>query len=114
MLRNTVLAFSFSMGAYIIFPIQVVHELSVLAKNISIDQGEFCTVPNIEIADQNDLGIQSNSPKESSITNLETRHTINREVCPTKVLRGKVLHAISQVVSCVKKQNFKIMDGWIQ
>ena len=34
MLRNTVLAFSFSMGAYIIFPIQVVHELLVLANNI--------------------------------------------------------------------------------
>ena len=57
MLRNTVLAFSFSMGAYITFPIQVVHEFSVLANNNSSDQGEFCTVPNIGTTDQNDLGI---------------------------------------------------------
>ena len=47
MLRNIVSAFSFSIGAYITFPIQVVHELSVLANNISSDQREFCTVPNI-------------------------------------------------------------------
>ena len=80
MLRNTVLAFSFSMGAYIIFPIQVVHELSVLANNISNDQGQFCAVPNIGTTNQNDLGIQSNSPKASFVTNSEPRHNINREV----------------------------------
>ena len=103
MLRDTVLAFSFSMGAYIIFPIQIVHELSVFANNISSDQGEFCTVPNIRTTDQNDLGIQSNSPKASSVTNSELRHNINREACPTKVLTGKnVLHAISQEVSRVE------------
>ena len=77
------------MGAYITFPIQVVHELSVLTNNISSDQGEFCTVSNIGTTDQNDLGIQSNSPKASSVTNSEPRHNINREVCPTKVLAGK-------------------------
>ena len=77
------------MGAYIIFPMQVVHELSVLANNISSDQGEFCTVPNIETTNQNDLGIQSNSPKASSVTNSKLRHNINREVCPTKVLVGE-------------------------
>ena len=88
MLRNTVLAFSFSMGAFIIFPMQVVHELSILA-NISSDQGEFYTVPNIGTTNQNDLGIQSNLPKASSITNSEPRHNINREACPTKVLAGK-------------------------
>ena len=80
MLRNTVLSFSFSMDAYSTFPIQVVHELSVLTNNISSDQGEFCTVPNIGITSKNDLGIQSNSPKASSVTNLEPRHNINREV----------------------------------
>ena len=89
MLRNTVLAFSFSMGAYIIFPIQVVHELSVLTNNISSDQGEFCTVPNIGTTNQNDLSIQSNSEKASFVTNSEPRHNINREACPTKVLVGK-------------------------
>ena len=77
------------MGAYKIFLMQVVHELSVLANNISSDQGEFCTVPNIETTDQNDLGIQSNSPKASFVTNSEPRHNINREACPTKVLVGK-------------------------
>ena len=56
------------MGAYITFPIQVAHELSVLANNISSDQGEFCKVPNIGTTDQNDLGIQSNSPKASSVS----------------------------------------------
>ena len=71
------------------FPIQVVHELSVLANNISSDQGEFCTMPNIETTEQNDLGIQSNSPKASFVTNSEPSHNINREVCPTKVLEGK-------------------------
>ena len=102
MLRNTVFAFSFSMGAYITFSPQVVHELSVSANNISSDQEEFCTVPNIETTDQNDLGIQSNPPKASSVTNSEPRHNINREVCPTKFLAGKkVLHAISQEVSRV-------------
>ena len=66
----------------------MVHELSVLANNISSDEGEFCTVPNIETTDQNGLGIQSNSPKASFVTNLESRHNINREACPTKVLAG--------------------------
>ena len=61
------------MDTYIIFPMQVVHELSVLANNISSDQGEFCTVPNIGKTNQNDLGIQSNSPKASSVTNSEPR-----------------------------------------
>ena len=94
------------MGAYKIFPMQVVHELSVLANHISSDQGEFCTVPNIRTTNQNDLGIQSNSPKASSVTNSESRHNINREGCPTKVLAGeKVLHAISQEVSRVENKN---------
>ena len=85
------------------FPTQVIHELSVLANNISSDQGEFCTVPNIGTTDQNDLGIQSNSPKASFVTNSEPRHNIKREVCPTKVLAGKnVIHAISQEVSRVE------------
>ena len=62
-------------------------------------------MPNIGTTDQNDLGIQSNSPKENFVTNSEPRHNINREVCPTKVLAGKkVLHAISQVVSRVKNK----------
>ena len=105
MLRNTVLSFSFSMGAYSIFSIQVVHEFSVLANNISSDQGEFCIVPNIRTTDQNDLSIQSNSPRASFVTNSEPRHTINREVCPTMVLAGKkVLHAISQEVSRVENK----------
>ena len=91
------------MGAYSIFSIQVVHELSVLANNISSDQGEFCTVPNIGTTDQNDLGIQSNLPKASFVTNSEPRHNIDREACPTKVLEGrKILHAISQEVSRVE------------
>ena len=70
-------------------------------------------MPNIGTTDQNDLGIQSNSPKASSVTNLEPRHNINKEVCPTKVLVGKkVLHAISQVVSRVKnKTRRKWMGG---
>ena len=46
-------------------------------------------MPNIGTIDQNDLGIQSNSPKESFVTNSEPRHNINMEVCPTKVLSGK-------------------------
>ena len=41
--------------------------------------------------------------KASSVTNLEPRHNINTEACPTKVLAGKkVLHAISQEVSQVE------------
>ena len=60
-------------------------------------------MPNIGTTDQNDLGIQSNSPKASFVTNLELRHNINREACPTKVLAGKkVLHVISQEVSWVE------------
>ena len=89
MLRNTVLSFSFSMGAYSIFPIQVVHELFVLSNNISSDQGEFYTVPNIGKTNQNDLAIQSNSPKASFVTHSEPGHNINMEVFPTKVLAGK-------------------------
>ena len=51
-------------------------------------------MPNIRTTDQNDLSIQSNLPKASSVTNLEPRHNINREACPTKFLAGeKVLHA---------------------
>ena len=73
MLRNTILTFSFSMGAYKIFQMQAVHELSVLANNMSSDQGEFCTVPNIGTTDQNDLGILSNLPKASFVTNSEPR-----------------------------------------
>ena len=62
-------------------------------------------MPNIETTDQNDLGIQSNSPKTSSVTNSEPRHNINKEVCPTKVLaREKVLHAISQEFSRVENK----------
>ena len=63
-------------------------------------------MPNIGTTDQNDLGIQSNSPKASSVTNSEPRHNINKEVYPTKVLVGgkKVIHAISQVVSQVKNK----------
>ena len=60
-------------------------------------------MPNIGTTDQNDLGIQSNSPKTSFVTNSEPRHNINKEVCPTKVLVGKkILHAISQEVSQVE------------
>ena len=60
-------------------------------------------MPNIETTDQNDLGIQSNSPKASSVTNSEPRHNINREACPTKVLAGKkIFHAISQEVRWVE------------
>ena len=77
------------MGTYSILSTQVVHELSVLANNISSDQGEFCTVPNIGTTDQNDLGIQSNSPKASFVINSESRHDINKEACPAKVLVGK-------------------------
>ena len=96
------------MGTYSTFPIQVVHELSVLANNISSDQGVFCTVPNIGTTNQNDLGIQSNSPKASFVTNSEPRHNVNREACPKKVLVGKkVLHAISQVVSRVRNKTGK-------
>ena len=90
------------MGTYSTFPIQVVHELSVLANNISSDQGDFCIVPNIG-TNQNYLGIQSNSTKESFVTNSKPRHNINREVCPTKVLAGKkILHDISQEVSWIE------------
>ena len=54
-------------------------------------------MPNKGTTDQNDLGIQSNSPKAISVTNSELRHNIIREACPAKVLMGeKVLHAISQ------------------
>ena len=67
------------MGAYSIFLIQVVHELSVLANNISSDQGEFYTVPNIGTTDQNDLGILSNLPKAIFVTNSEPRHNISRD-----------------------------------
>ena len=84
MLRNKVLSFSFSMGTYTTFPIQLVHELSVLDNNISSDQGELSIVPNIGTTDQNYLGIQSNLPKASFVTNSEPRHNINREACPTK------------------------------
>ena len=60
-------------------------------------------MPNIRTTNQNDLGIQSNSPKASFVTNSEPRHNINREVCVTKVLAGKkVLHAISQEVGQVE------------
>ena len=60
-------------------------------------------MPNIGTTNQNDLGIQSNSPKAIFVTNSEPRHNINREVCPTKVLaRKKVLHAISQEASLVE------------
>ena len=52
-------------------------------------QGGFCIAPNIGTTDQNDLGIQSNLPKASSVTNSEPRHNINKEVYPTKVLAGK-------------------------
>ena len=83
------LAFLFPWAHIYHFPIQVVHELSVLANNISSDQGEFCTMPNIETTDQNDLGIQSNSPKASFVTNLEPGHNINKEAFPIKVLAGK-------------------------
>ena len=62
-------------------------------------------MPNIGTTDQNYLGIQSNSPKASYITNSEPRHNIKREACPTKVLaRKKVLHAIIQEVSQVENK----------
>ena len=70
-------------------------------------------MPNIGKTDQNDLGIQSNSPKAIFVTNLELRHNINREVFPTKVLAGKkILHAISQEISRVET---KIEgNGWVK
>ena len=64
-------------------------QVSVLANNISSDQGEFCIVPNIETTDQNDFGIHFDSPKEIFVTNSEARNTIKNEVCPTKVLVAK-------------------------
>ena len=65
--------------------------------------GEFYIVPNTRTSGKNDLGIQSNSPKASFVTNSEPTHNINKEVCPTKVLAGKkVLHAISQEVNRVE------------
>ena len=71
-------------------------------------------MPNIETTKQNDLGIQSNSRNASFVTNSELRHNINKEVCPTKVLAGKkVLHAISQVVSWVKKKKLED-NGWVE
>ena len=59
---------------------------------------------NIGTTDQNDLGIQSNLPKASFVTNSEPRHNINREAYPTKDLarKKKVLHALSQEVSRVE------------
>ena len=69
-------------------------------------------MPNIGTTDHNDLGIQSNSPKASSVTNLEPRHNINMEACPTKVLAGKVLHATSQVVSRVETKLEG--NGWVE
>ena len=68
-------------------------------------------MPNIGTTDQNDLGILSNLPKASSVTNSEPRHNINREACPTRVLAGKkVLHAISQEVSRFKLEG----NGWVE
>ena len=64
-------------------------------------------MPNIGTTDQNDLGIKSNSPKASPVTNSEPRHNMKREVCPTKVL-----HATSQVVSRVKTKLEG--NGWVE
>ena len=61
-------------------------------------------MPNIGTTNQNDFGIQFNSPKISSVTNSELRHNINREVCPTKVLVGEKVHGISQEVSRVENK----------
>ena len=70
-------------------------------------------MPNIGTTKQNDLGIQSNLPKASSVTKSEPRHNINREACPTKVLVGKkVLHAISQEVSRVETKLEG--NGWVK
>ena len=70
-------------------------------------------MPNIGTTDQNDLGILSNLPKASFVTNSESRHNVNRDACPTKVIaRKKVLHATSQEVSRVEnKTGRKGMGG---
>ena len=69
--------------------IKVVHELSVLANNISSDQGQFCTVPNIGTTDQNDLGILSNLSKASFVTNSEPRHNRDGRLVQLKFQQGE-------------------------
>ena len=60
-------------------------------------------MPNIGTTDQNDLGILSNLPKASFVTNPKPRHNVNKEACPTKVPAGKkILHAINLGVSRVE------------
>ena len=101
------------MGAYSILSIQVVHELSVLANNISSDQGEFCTVPNIRTTDQNDLGIQSNLPKASFVTNSEPRHNINMDVVQHRGRKRGVLSIKKSRRQAKGESHNKEGHGWV-
>ena len=46
-------------------------------------------MPNIETTDHNDLGIQSNLPKASSVTNSEPRHKLTGMLSNTEAKVGR-------------------------
>ena len=48
-------------------------------------------MPNIRTTDQNDLGIQSNLPRASSVTNSEPRHSINMDAVQHRGRKREVL-----------------------
>ena len=71
-------------------------------------------MPNIETIDQNDFGIQSNLPKESSVTNSEPRHNINMDAIQHRGRKREVLIIKKSRRQAKGESQNKEGHGWVK
>ena len=69
---------------------------------------------NIGTTDQNDLGIQSNLPKASSVTNLESRHNINMDAVQHRGRKREVLSIKKSRRQAKGESQSKEGHGWVK
>ena len=69
---------------------------------------------NIGTTDQNDLGIQSNLPKASSVTNSEPRHNINMDAVQHIGRKREVLSIKKSRRQAKGESQNKEGHGWVK
>ena len=71
-------------------------------------------MPNIGTIDQNDFGIQSNLPKESSVTNSEPRQNINMYAVQHRGRKREVLSIKKSRRQAKGESQSKEGHGWVK
>ena len=69
-------------------------------------------MPNIGTTNQNDLGLQSNLPKASFVTNSELRHNINMDVVQHRGRKREVLNIKKSRRQAKGESQNKEGHGW--